>query len=285
MPQSTTGTKRKLKRRAGVTETQSRSQFNFGFNETSERDAKKNEVSAEIRELYEQTKAESANALQPAKRRRLNSEDIDMGRDSRATSRSGDPDPDSQDTGMDVDEGEVEDPIQRQLRRAREARINSQKPPSKSTMGPPPPRTAKVAESVIDQPSKQTSKASQVSTQQSRKKKGGTEDVITGETTKDDAFLQAITKASRTKKAVDELDKEFNNLKIPKANQKKQPEIPVWREEHPDYNLVADFDNDLRGNFMKIIRKDLFRKDGGRKDSPVTNDGRPNFKKFKKVRY
>ena len=52
---------------------------------------------------------------------------------------------------------------------------------------------------------------------------------------------------------------------------------------------MDEFNDDLRGNFIQIVRKDLFRK-----DKPLDryigvgrerlDDGRPNFKKFKKVR-
>jgi hypothetical protein len=39
----------------------------------------------------------------------------------------------------------------------------------------------------------------------------------------------------------------------------------------------------MRGNFIQIVKMDLMRKDGGRRQATTTDDGRPNFKKFKKV--
>jgi len=45
---------------------------------------------------------------------------------------------------------------------------------------------------------------------------------------------------------------------------------------------VDQFDDDLRGNFIQIVKTDLYRKDVGRKDAVRVEDGRPNFKKFKK---
>lgn len=96
--------------------------------------------------------------------------------------------------------------------------------------------------------------------------------------TKDDAFLQAI-KVAKGKKAIDELDEEFNQMRIPKPNGKLAQDL--WR---PDYTMVNDFDSDMHGNFIQVVQTDLFRKDKPRTSAPITDDGRPNFKKFKKVR-
>jgi hypothetical protein len=113
-----------------------------------------------------------------------------------------------------------------------------------------------------------------------------------GEVTRDEAFLQAITKASKSKKAIDELDKEFNQLRIPKpggAGGTKVVKANEWEAGHPDYTVLNDFDDEMRGNFIQIVRKDLFRKDGGRKEAVAGDEQdqsrKPNFKKFKKVSY
>jgi hypothetical protein len=104
--------------------------------------------------------------------------------------------------------------------------------------------------------------------------------------TQDTAFLTAIAKNAKSKKAIDELDKEFNQLRIPKPGVNPGSNVvkaSAWDANHPDWNLVNEFDDDMRGNFIQIVKMDLMRKDGGRKVASVTDDGRPNFKKFKKV--
>ena len=115
--------------------------------------------------------------------------------------------------------------------------------------------------------------------------------------TQDTAFLQAISK-SRSKKAIDEMDKEFNNLRIPKPATKggargkggaaaDQAQGPAGQEkgkwDGPDYSVLNDFTDEMRGNFIQVVKMDLFRKDGGRKEGLRDDAGRPNFKKFKKV--
>ena len=119
--------------------------------------------------------------------------------------------------------------------------------------------------------------------------------------TQDTAFLQAITK-SRSKKALDEMDKEFNNLKIPKPATKASATgkngifgngnaVEAGASENgskgkwdgPDYSVLNDFSDEMRGNFIQVVKMDLYRKDGGRKESQEDVSGKPNFKKFKKV--
>jgi hypothetical protein len=104
--------------------------------------------------------------------------------------------------------------------------------------------------------------------------------------TQDTAFLTAIAKHTKSKKAIDELDKEFNQLRIPKPGANPGSNVikaSAWDANHPDWNLVNEFDDDMRGNFIQIVRMDLMRKDGGRKVAGSVDDGKPNFKKFKKV--
>jgi hypothetical protein len=105
--------------------------------------------------------------------------------------------------------------------------------------------------------------------------------------TKDTEFLQAVTKARKGAKALDDFDQEFNALKI--AKPKKNGATKVYGAGLFDpsriYNSVLDLDTDVTGNFIKIERVNLFRKDK-KQDRAVNQDwaGRPNFKKFKKVR-
>ncbi|WVO16047.1 hypothetical protein L204_103712 [Cryptococcus depauperatus] len=96
-------------------------------------------------------------------------------------------------------------------------------------------------------------------------------------TTKDEAFLRAITERIKTKSAIDKLDADFEkSLRIPKRQ-------TATETERPDYTVLDDFDDNLRGNFIEVIRRDLFRKDlRQRKPTQVYDDGKPNFKKFKK---
>lgn len=104
--------------------------------------------------------------------------------------------------------------------------------------------------------------------------------------TKDTEFLQAVTKARKGAKALDDFDQEFNALKI--AKPKKSGATKVYGAGLFDpsriYNSVLDLDTDVTGNFIKIERVNLFRKDK-KQDRAVNQDwaGRPNFKKFKKV--
>lgn len=119
--------------------------------------------------------------------------------------------------------------------------------------------------------------------------------------TQDTAFLQAISKA-RSKKSMDEMDKEFNNLRIPKPAVGKKGAAATKagaeaqgdnggngngnnRWEGPDYSVLNDFHDEMRGNFIQVVKMDLFRKDGGKKVrvEEEQGGGKPNYKKFKKV--
>lgn len=106
--------------------------------------------------------------------------------------------------------------------------------------------------------------------------------------TKDTEFLQAATKARKGAKELDEFDLEFNALKIAKPKTAQAPKIYGAGLFDPSriYNSVLDLDSDVTGNFIKIERVNLFRKDKDQQqEAPPNYDwaGRPNFKKFKKV--
>ena len=249
-------------------------------------------MAAEIRELYEQTKAEQASVPgRPTKRQRVVFADTtSRGSDSRGSSVQ------KGDAGMDVEGDEmveeVEDPIQRQLRKAREARTQASAPPSNSKGDSMPMPAARQPTRRAKSPTEEPEQVEEVQNRKETKnvatKKTTASQAENGdqEPTKDDAFLQAISKASKTKKATDELDRDFNQLQIHKPGQPGKmttAKSPTWQD-HPDWNLVEGFDDDVRGNFIQIIKKDLFRKDLGKsKEQAVVDDGRPSFKKFKKV--
>ena len=99
----------------------------------------------------------------------------------------------------------------------------------------------------------------------------------------DAAFLKAIASTKQGKRAEDNFDREFNNLKISK------PELEKQQEPEEEWAVLADFGDDtgLRGNFMVVVELDVYKKD---KDKDSQNSainhawsGKPNFKKFKKV--
>lgn len=106
--------------------------------------------------------------------------------------------------------------------------------------------------------------------------------------TKDTEFLQAVTKARKGAKELDDFDLEFNALKIAKPKKSGATKIYGAGLFDPSriYNSVLDLDSDVTGNFIKIERVNLFRKDkNNQQDRTVNQDwvGRPNFKKFHKV--
>ena len=96
----------------------------------------------------------------------------------------------------------------------------------------------------------------------------------------DAAFLKAIASTKRGKKAEDQFDREFNNLKISKPELEQQEPEEEWA-------VLADFGDDtgLRGNFMIVVELDVYKKDKDSQNSVINHAwaGKPNFKKFKKV--
>lgn len=104
-----------------------------------------------------------------------------------------------------------------------------------------------------------------------------------GKPDQDEAFLKAVASTKRGKKHEDQFDREFNNLRISKPDLQREEAEKQWA-------VLDEFgdDGDVRGNFMVVVEMDLFRKEdpnrgvaraGGRMDW----EGRPDFKKFKKV--
>lgn len=98
----------------------------------------------------------------------------------------------------------------------------------------------------------------------------------------DPAFLTALASRKGKKTAEDSFDREFNKLRISKPDIHREEEEQAWE-------ILGDFDTEaqnLRGNFMVVIDLEIFRRNPGHGDTTAvmrTYDGRPNFKKFKKV--
>lgn len=251
----------------------------------------------EIQEVYEQAMQSRSDRQPPPKRARLAS--VDEG-GSADPSREATPASTLGGDGMDLDgDGEEQlDFVEKTLRQAAKAKKEGRHP-SGQLMPPPaqiPNKTKTTRQRTTRSPSEESeqleepprkSKRAQSpvkqSIAQSTKAPNGT---AHPPATQDKAFLQAIAKNAKSRKAIDELDKEFNQLRIPKPGANPGTNVvkaSAWDASHPDWNIVNDFDDEMRGNFIEIIRVDLMRKDGGRKEPAIHNDGRPNFKKFKKV--
>lgn len=103
---------------------------------------------------------------------------------------------------------------------------------------------------------------------------------------RDEDFLQAVKTSTKSKKALDAFDQEFNQLRIARPGAVISNSTAVKHNEHdatrPDYGIVKDFDHSTTGDFIVIERVNLFRKDSKPVSAPVS--GGPNFKKFQKVR-
>lgn len=105
-----------------------------------------------------------------------------------------------------------------------------------------------------------------------------------GKPDKDEAFLKAVASTKRGKKHEDPFDREFNNLRISKPDLQHEQIADDW-------DVLADFsdDTDLRGNFMVVVEMDIFGKGDTERHAMRTAgsradwEGRPDFKKFKKV--
>ncbi|OCH87756.1 hypothetical protein OBBRIDRAFT_795927 [Obba rivulosa] len=132
-------------------------------------------------------------------------------------------------------------------------------------------------------PSKPAPSKAPVPTQGHKGKPVSGADAELGAPDKDEAFLRAVASTKRGRRAEDDFDREFNNLRISK------PDL-VRDEQHAAWAVLDDFgdDSNIRGNFMVIVemevpertrdRPPMVRRGGGR----VEWEGRPDFKKFKK---
>lgn len=288
--QSTATGRSRLKRRAGTQQPL----VDYTIDETPAQSASQS-IRPDIQEVYEQA-IKRPDRQTPPKRARLASVDATSDSHSRATTPANTLPAD----GMDIDEGEEQlDFVEKTLQRAAQAK-KAGRLPSGQLMPPPnviPTKDKRTTRSpseeseAIEPPRKALRAASppkKASTQSKGKGKNATGESRppVAPATQDTAFLQAIAKNVKSRKAIDELDKEFNQLRIPKPGAQPGSHVvkaSAWNASHPDWNLVNDFDDDLRGNFIEIIRVDLMRKDGGRKEPVRSDQGVPNFKKFKKA--
>ena len=101
-----------------------------------------------------------------------------------------------------------------------------------------------------------------------------------GQPDKDAAFLKAIASTKRGKRAEDEFDRDFNELKISKPD--------LVREELEEWAVLEEFgdETNVRGNFMVVVEMAVFNNGGGARktrDAVLEWRGKPNFKKFKKA--
>jgi hypothetical protein len=239
----------------------------------------------EIKEVYDQAMSSRADQPSVPKRARLTS--VDESREQTPV--------DTQQTqdGMDLDENGDEglDFVEKTLKDAAKAKKEGRQ--ASRILMPPPTQLLSKAKTrrTGRSPSEETEpleppRKSKVASPVKRTQKTQDSVKTIPPSTQDTAFLTAIAKNAKSKKAVDELDKEFNQLRIPKPGANPGSNVikaSAWDANHPDWNLVNEFDDDMRGNFIQIVRMDLMRKDGGRKVASGVDDGKPNFKKFKKV--
>ncbi|KAF7299630.1 CDC73-C domain-containing protein [Mycena chlorophos] len=109
-----------------------------------------------------------------------------------------------------------------------------------------------------------------------------------GKPDQDTAFLKAVASTKRGKRAEDDFDRDFNNLKIPKAELQADEE-----ENRPAWELLEDFDDGaVTGNFMVIEELEVFKSRNGdaaetgnsRRGAPADArwEGKINFKKFRR---
>lgn len=290
--QSVATGKSRLKRRAGTQQPA----FDYTVPETSSY-VTTQDMRPEITEVYEQAMSHRERRSPPPKRARLTSVEESSNGPTRETTPASTQPAD----GMDVDGEEQLDFVEKTLRQAAKAKKEGRQPsgqlmpppsnvPARMKFGQSSTRTRSPSEEPVplEPPRKGGRAQSPVkhatqSASASKDKEAGTSHPPA---TQDTAFLKAIAKNAKSRRAIDELDKEFNQLRIPKPGAQPGSNVvkaSTWDASHPDWNIVNDFDDDLRGNFIEIIRVDLMRKDGGRKQAETADDGRPNFKKFKKV--
>ena len=141
--------------------------------------------------------------------------------------------------------------------------------------------TASTGSQVVDQPPS-SRPFTNTQTNVDRTRKAGS---VPGKPDRDEAFLKAVASTKRGKKHEDDFDREFNELRISKPDLKHE-------KVKEDWSVLDEFGDDsgLRGNFMLVVEMEVFRKDNAKRDvmrmmgTRADWEGRPNFKKFKKVR-
>nr|XP_019048266.1 hypothetical protein I302_02034 [Kwoniella bestiolae CBS 10118]OCF27196.1 hypothetical protein I302_02034 [Kwoniella bestiolae CBS 10118] len=244
-----------------------------------EQSLKDEEKAADIRQLYEDTKTGSFAPMSLSSKRPRTATRISDEAESSATVRR------REGSAMEVDDDTYGS-------RGNGRSSRTKRAASEESIVPPPAqrrraRSPSEEEEEVEHrsvPTSRSAKSEHISPVKSTK--GKSQVATTSGPSKDEAFLQAIKKSTKARSAVDELDKVFNQLRIPKPNGSSAVvKANEWNASIPDYALLNDFDDDLRGNFIQIVRKDLFRRDKNdqaNREVVRVEDGRPNFKKFKK---
>jgi len=104
-----------------------------------------------------------------------------------------------------------------------------------------------------------------------------------GEPDMDKHFLTALASMKKGKKNEDSFDREFNNLRISKPDIEREVKEQEW-----DLLDGLDDEHGVRGNFMLVMELDVYKKDGSvgkeaLRTGRIDWEGKPNFKKFRKV--
>ncbi|KAF7314496.1 CDC73-C domain-containing protein [Mycena kentingensis (nom. inval.)] len=102
----------------------------------------------------------------------------------------------------------------------------------------------------------------------------------------DAAFLKAVASTKRGKRTEDDFDRDFNKLKISKADLKAGAEDEEEREPAWELLQLDDFDAAAVGNYMVIEELEVFKENNGQRAKTSDAAGRwagcINFKKFKR---
>lgn len=132
----------------------------------------------------------------------------------------------------------------------------------------------------------QSAKEQSATFDSTQKSKNGAHGAAPGQPDTDTAFLQALATTKKGKRHEDDFDREFNNLRISKPEQDKD-------DEAENYKVLAQFEDEenILGNFMVIMEMNLpfrNRDENGRvvqasRSTRPEWEGKPDFKKFKKV--
>lgn len=104
-----------------------------------------------------------------------------------------------------------------------------------------------------------------------------------GEPDTDNHFLTALASMKRGKRSEDSFDREFNNLRISKPDVEREVIEQEW-----DLLDGLDDEHNVRGNFMLVMELEVQRKGGAAgtgtmRTGRIDWEGKPNFKKFRKV--
>lgn len=105
-----------------------------------------------------------------------------------------------------------------------------------------------------------------------------------GEPDTDKHFLTALASMKKGKKNEDSFDREFNNLRISKPDIEREVIEQEW-----DLLDGLEDERNVRGNFMLVLELEVYKKGGVAgtgtlRTGRIDWEGKPDFKKFRKVR-